>query len=708
MPAEPSSDVKFEIGHVLFIDIVGYSKLLINEQSKQLQKLKEIVRGTEQVRLAEAEGKLLRLPTGDGGALVFRTSSEAPVRCALQISKALKSYPELRVRMGIHSGPVNEVSDLNEQTNIAGAGINIAQRVMDCGDAGHILLSKHVADDIDDYPQWRPCLHDLGQCEVKHGVRVSIVNLYDDEVGNRGVPKKILGLQKQQVRTRWGMLAAAVLLLAAIVAAFVFVLRRPVRIDSQRSRPSNAAAPRAIPQKSIAVLPFENLSRDPENAYFADGIQEEILTRLSKVRDLKVISRTSTQRFKSAPVDLRQIARQLGVANILEGTVQKATDQVRVNVQLINAQNDEHLWADKYDRRLTDIFAVESEIATSIATALQARLTGEEQHALSSRPTQNSEAHQFYLKGRYYWNKRTKEGLKKAVEYFEQAIDADPTYALAYVGLSDSYDLLGFHGYGALPPNEAFPKAKAAAEKALQIDERLGEAHISLAYVKEGYDWDLDGAQRDYKRGIELNPNYAIAHQWYGLHCALRERFPEAIAEIKRAQELDPLSLIINMNVAWSFYFARQYDEALEQSQKALELDPNFPPARWMLGQAYRQKGIYDKAIAEFQSGLQLSGGDPLRVAVLGHAYAVAGKRAEAEKVINDLTEISKQRYFPPYFIALIYVGLNDKDQAFVWLEKAFAEHSSGMTYLKVEPMFDPIRSDPRFQDLLRRVGFTP
>jgi TolB-like protein/class 3 adenylate cyclase len=708
MPAEPSSDVKFEIGHVLFIDIVGYSKLLINEQSKQLQKLKEIVRGTEQVRLAEAEGKLLRLPTGDGGALVFRTSSEAPVRCALQISKALKSYPELRVRMGIHSGPVNEVSDLNEQTNIAGAGINIAQRVMDCGDAGHILLSKHVADDIDDYPQWRPCLHDLGQCEVKHGVRVSIVNLYDDEVGNRGVPKKILGLQKQQVRTRWGMLAAAVLLLAAIVAAFVFVLRRPVRIDSQRSRPSNAAAPRAIPQKSIAVLPFENLSRDPENAYFADGIQEEILTRLSKVRDLKVISRTSTQRFKSAPVDLRQIARQLGVANILEGTVQKATDQVRVNVQLINAQNDEHLWADKYDRRLTDIFAVESEIATSIATALQARLTGEEQHALSSRPTQNSEAHQFYLKGRYYWNKRTKEGLKKAVEYFEQAIDADPTYALAYVGLSDSYDLLGFHGYGVLPPNEAFPKAKAAAEKALQIDERLGEAHISLAYVKEGYDWDLDGAQRDYKRGIELNPNYAIAHQWYGLHCALRERFPEAIAEIKRAQELDPLSLIINMNVAWSFYFARQYDEALEQSQKALELDPNFPPARWMLGHAYRQKGIYDKAIAEFQSGLQLSGGDPLRVAVLGHAYAVAGKRAEAEKVINDLTEISKQRYFPPYFIALIYVGLNDKDQAFVWLEKAFAEHSSGMTYLKVEPMFDPIRSDPRFQDLLRRVGFTP
>jgi class 3 adenylate cyclase len=288
MPAEPSSDVKFEIGHVLFIDIVGYSKLLITEQSEQIQKLKEIVRATEQFRIAEPEGKLLRLPTGDGGALVFRTSPEAPVMCALEISKELKSHPELHVRMGIHSGPVNEISDLNEQANIAGAGINIAQRVMDCGDAGHILLTKHVAEDLEQYPRWRPYLHELGEREVKHGVRVGVVNLYADQVGNPQAPKKFQALRKHRVRVRWAEAAVALLVLAAIIVAFVFLLRRPT------------GSALAIVEKSIAVLPFENRSEDKANAYFADGIQDEILTRLSKIADLKVISRTSTQHYKSA------------------------------------------------------------------------------------------------------------------------------------------------------------------------------------------------------------------------------------------------------------------------------------------------------------------------------------------------------------------------------------------------------------------------
>ncbi len=302
MPAGPSSEVKFEIGHVLFIDIVGYSKLLIHEQSEQLQKLREIARATDQFRAAEAEGKLLRLPTGDGGALVFRDSPEAPVACALEISKALRNCPQLRVRMGIHSGPVKEVTDLNEQANIAGAGINTAQRVMDCGDAGHILLSKRVAEDLEHYARWRPLLHDLGTCEVKHGATLALVNLYSDDIGNPEPPKKFKG---------------------------------------DEAREKKPSAP--ILRKSIAVLPFENLSEDKANAYFADGIQEEILTRLSRIGDLKVISRTSTQRFKSSTEDISQIAKQLGVANILEGTVQKAADHVRVNVQLIDAENDSHL-----------------------------------------------------------------------------------------------------------------------------------------------------------------------------------------------------------------------------------------------------------------------------------------------------------------------------------------------------------------------------
>src|SRR5438477_852409 len=381
MPTEHSSDVKLEIGHVLFIDIVGYSKLLITEQSDQLQTLKQVVRGTEQFRLAEAEGKLLRLPTGDGGALVFRTSPEAPVLCALEISKELKNHPELRVRMGIHSGPVNEVTDLNEQANIAGAGINIAQRVMDCGDAGHVLLSKHVADDLEQYPQWRSHLHDLGECEVKHGEKIDIVNLFTAELGNSERPKRLttpaqktdfvpVAREPAPSRTPVLIIAASVAIAVLVVGSFLFW---------QRQQPKSSALASAIPEKSIAVMPFENLSEDKANAYFADGIQDEILTRLSKIADLKVISRTSTQHYKSAPENLSEIARLLGVAHILEGSVQKSGDAVRVNVQLIKAANDSHLWADTFDRKLTDIFSVESEVAKAIADQLRAHLTGREE-----------------------------------------------------------------------------------------------------------------------------------------------------------------------------------------------------------------------------------------------------------------------------------------------------------------------------------------
>src|SRR5438477_8410068 len=384
MASTSPSGVKLEIGHVLFIDIVGYSKLLITEQSELLRRLSDVVRETEQFRRAEAQGKLVRLPTGDGMALVFRNSPEAPVQCALELSQRLKAHPELSVRMGIHSGPVNEVADVNERANITGAGINVAQRVMDCGDAGHILLSKRVADDLEQYGRWRPLLHDLGTCQVKHGVTLGLVNLYSDEIGNPEVPEKIKGG------------------------------------ETLREKPS---AP--ILRKSIAVLPFENLSEDKANAYFADGIQEEILTRLSRIGDLKVISRTSTLRFKNAPDSISAIAKQLGVANILEGSVQKAADQVRVSVQLIDAESDSHLWAERYDRKLTDIFAVESDIASNIAEALQAKLTGAERRAISSQPTTNTEAHQLYLRGRFYWNKWLGASMpapefNKSRQYYEQ------------------------------------------------------------------------------------------------------------------------------------------------------------------------------------------------------------------------------------------------------------------------------------------------
>src|SRR2546421_1587664 len=389
MAEEENTKVRLEIGHVLFIDIVGYSKLLVKQQSELLRELNEVVNGTKEFRETESAEKLIRLPTGDGMALVFRTNTEAPVESAMEIARALKSHPAIQLRMGIHSGPVNEVVDVNQRANIAGAGINMAQRVMDCGDAGHILLSRHVAEDLEQDDRWRPLLHDLGECEVKHGVRVGVTNLYSDEVGNPQLPKKFQTLQKHRSRVRWAEVAIALLVLGAIAAAFLFVLRRPMR------------SALTIAQKSVAVLPFENLSSDKENAYFADGVQDEILTHLARIADLKVISRTSVMQYKSgAARNLREIGQQLGVAHLLEGSVQRASNKVRVNAQLINARTDAHEWAENYDRPIDDVFAIQSEIAKAIADQLQAKLSPNEKKAIEQPPTTDVVAFDLYSRAR--------------------------------------------------------------------------------------------------------------------------------------------------------------------------------------------------------------------------------------------------------------------------------------------------------------------
>src|SRR5436189_399460 len=390
MPSESSSDVKFEIGHVLFIDILGYSKLLINEQSEQVQKLKEIVRGTEQFRLAEAEGKLLRLPTGDGGALVFRTSPEAPILCALEITTELQNHPgskekpQLRLRMGIHSGPVNEVVDLNEQANIAGAGINIAQRVMDCGDAGHILLSKRVADDLEHYSQWRSLLHELGECEVKHGLRISLLNLYGGEAGNPELPEKF-----------------------------------------RQAKAKGQTAPGAAPAKSVAVLPFVNMSADKNDEYLSDGMTEELINVLTKVKSLHVPGRSSSFAFKGKNEEdiFRRVGEQLHVTAVLEGSVRKAGEKLRITAQLINVADGFHLWSESYDRDMTNIFAIQSDIADRVAAALKLELLGAV--APPKKPTENIQAYQLYLQGRQLWNRRTAESLNFAVESFHQALALD-------------------------------------------------------------------------------------------------------------------------------------------------------------------------------------------------------------------------------------------------------------------------------------------
>src|SRR5882724_11590924 len=431
MSAEVKKEIQLEIAHVLFIDIVGYSKLSIDDQRAAIDELTQVVRTFEQFQNAEAAARLIKIPTGDGMALVFYKSPEEPVKCALEISRALKEHPKLQLRMGAHSGPVSGVIDVNGHANLAGAGLNMAQRVMDCGDAGHVLLSKHVAEDLEEYEQWRPLLHDLGECEMKHGVRLSVVNLYDDQVGNPKLPRRFETVQKRRTRLRWAAVTAALLTLAAIVAGNSMFSRYRVRSTL------------TTPEKSIAVLPFDNLSRDPDNAFFASGIQDEILVRLAKIGALKVISRTSTQQYQSKPGNLSTIAKQLGVANSVEGSVQKLADQVRVNVQLINAQTDSHLWAETYDRKLTDIFDVESEIAKRIAESLQAKLTGREEQALAVKPTNNPEAYDAYLRGLAFQSRsgNPNELFRQAKGFYEQAVQLDRNFAIAWARLSrmDAY-----------------------------------------------------------------------------------------------------------------------------------------------------------------------------------------------------------------------------------------------------------------------------
>src|SRR5438128_1108423 len=432
----------------------------------------------------------------------------------------------------------------------------------------------------------------------------------------------------QRSKKRVLVLALASLCLLAL-GGWYFGVFKPAHAKVGAVAPVSTAT--AIPEKSIAVLPFENLSRDPDNAYFADGIQEEILSRLSKIADLKVISRTSTQRYRTAPNNLSEIAKQLGVANILEGSVQKSADKVRVNVELIRAATDAHLWADTFDRKLTDVFAIESEVARTIADTLQAKLTGAERNAIAVRPTENTEAYRLYLKGRFFWNKRTGENLKKAADYFNQAIAADPKYALAYAGVADAYLLLP--GYTAGTPREFYPKAEAAAKKALELDDKLAEAETSLAQLHCYYDFDFSQATKEFQRAIELNPNYATAHQWYGNSVLVAlARFDEAIAEVKRAIELDPLSLVINTDLGNTYYRARRYDEAIEQLRKTLEMDPSFYYTHRNLGSVLAAKGAFNAAIGEYQKARALND-DPSTTWLLGHAYGFSGNKADVMKI---------------------------------------------------------------------------
>ena len=566
MSPEIKKEIQLEIAHVLFIDIVGYSKLSINEQHAAVEELSQIVRAAEQLQRAEAADRLLKIATGDGMALVFYTTPEAPAQCAVQISRALKEHPHLKLRMGIHSGPVSGVVDVNNRPNLAGAGLNLAQRVMDCGDAGHILLSKHVADDLEEYEQWRPLLHDLGTCEVKHGARVGVVNLYADQVGNPKLPKKFEVLQKRRTRLRWATTGAAVLMLAALIAG--------IMILSRSHRPVLSS----LPEKSIAVLPFDNLSEEKANAYFAEGVQDEILTRLSKVADLKVISRTSVMQYRNAATrNLREIAGALGVAHVLEGSVQRATNRVRVNAQLIDARSDAHLWAETYDRDLADVFVLESELAEKIVAQLKTKLSPEEKAAIAERPTKDLAAYDLYARAKTLietslFSTPQNESLFEAARLLNQALQRDPAFALAHYQLANAHDLLYFLGADHTPARLAM--ADAAIQSLLRLRPNSGEAHLAVAkHLYWGY-LDYDRAREKLNLAQKSLPNDPLPFLLAGYIDRRQSRWDESTKNFERAIELDPQNPIILQQISRSYQCLRRYADAETALDRAVALVP--------------------------------------------------------------------------------------------------------------------------------------
>jgi TolB-like protein/Tfp pilus assembly protein PilF len=783
MAAEVKKEIQLEIAHVLFIDIVGYSKLSVNHQHVAVEELNQIVRASEQFRRADSAGRLLKVATGDGMALVFYTSPEAPAQCAVEISRALKEEPRVQLRMGIHSGPVSGVVDVNERTNVAGAGINLAQRVMDCGDAGHILLSKHVAEDLEEYDRWRPLLHDLGACEVKHGVRVGVTNLYSDEVGNRQLPKKFQALRKHRARVRWAATTAALLALGVIVAGIAMFFRYRIR---------STLAP---PEKSIAVLLFDNLSSDKENAYFADGIQDEILTRLSKIADLKVISRTSTQQYQSKPGNLSEIARQLGVAHILEGSVQKSGDAVRVNVQLIKAANDSHLWADTYDRKLTDIFSVESDIAKAIADQLQAKLTGREEQVIAAKPTNNPEAYDAYLRGLAYTLKTlpTPVNALGAQKYLREAVRLDPKFALAWALLSivDSRNYLT----QSLQPTAALrEEARQAAETALTLQPNLGEGVLAKGTYHYCCLKDYDTAVRYFEQAHQLLPNSSSIPEWLAYVARRRGQWDRSEAYFIEAERLDPRNVNLLTQHATNDICLRHFPEALRKLDQILDITPDdlnilvqkasiaqaegdLPRASALLAQLhFTADDLEGLETQVYQAILErrpttviahlkeiLAKPDPalgyfngvLRF-WLGWAEEVAGDNVDAQETWRqarrELEAFLKEQPYNFLLIgdlALTNMGLGDKTAALALSERAMAANpvekdantgpvpievlarvaarmgepdraiaalqqllsipyvgalAAGTpltpAMLRLDPMFDPLRSDPRFQRL--------
>jgi TolB-like protein/Tfp pilus assembly protein PilF len=672
MPSE-SASVRLQIGHVLFMDLVAYSTELLDEQRQYQEQLTEIVRGNEQVRSAKEAGKLIRLPVGDGMALVFFDSPEAPVRCAIEISKKLKEYPRLKLRMGIHSGPINEVRDVNDSANVAGAGINLAQRVMDCGDDGHILLSKRVAEDLGHSREWGPYLHDLGQCAVKHGVPILLVNFYGDGVGNSELPKIVRQSQSEEAakaaaargwkRFRAMYLAIAAIVLFAVAAVSIWLYSRQKSVST-------------LPEeKSIAVLPFENFSPEKDNAFFAQGIQDEIITTLSRISGLRVISRTSTARYSSAPENLPEIARQLRVSHVLEGSVQKAGDRVHINVQLIRADDDAHLWAQSYDRELTDIFGVEAEVAKMIADSLQATLSPKEKTSVETKPTQNADAYVFYLRANQI--SRNPDTLladyKTAEQLYMQAIELDPNFALARARLA-SVCAEVFRYY---EPTESWrTKARAEADSALRLQPNLAEGHFALGQCIYWMDQDYDKALEQFEIASRLSPSNADTRRLIAAIERRQGKWQAALEAYELVAKLDPQNPSTARELLYTNSSMRRWPEAAGWADQMRALAPTSLVAKIQSGYVHFQwkgdTGLLKSLLDEIPAGVDPDGSVTAArwdVAMLQRDYSAAKKALETSSA-NEIS-YSNAGLTPKIFLGgCTYLARGDNANA----QKAFEQ----------------------------------
>src|SRR5438034_1930390 len=675
---------RLQIGHVLFIDIVGYSKLLVNEQAGLLRERHQLVSGTREFREAEAEGKLIRLPTGDGMALVFRTDPEAPAQCALEIARALKEHPRIALRMGIHSGPVNEVVDVNQRQNIAGAGINMAQRVMDCGDAGHIFVSKHVAEDLEQHDRWRPLLHDLGSCEVKHGVRIEISNLYSDEVGNPQLPKKLEAVRKHRSHVRWAAVAIGLLVLGAVVAAFMIVSRRPTTSVT------------AIPEKSIAVLPFVDMSAGKDQEYFSDGISEELLNLLAKIPQLQVTARTSSFAFKGKEIGVPEIARTLHVAHVLEGSVRKAGNSVRITAQLIKAGTDTQLWSQTYDRKLDDIFAIQEEIAADVVKQLKITLLGAAPKARTTDP----EAYALYLQAVQLGRQFTAEVFQQSDALYRKVLAIDPRYAPAWYGLARNFG--NETGQGLLPGKEGFAQAREAAVRALAIDPDYAPAHAQLGWIAMYGDSDLVGAAQHLERALALDPaDLRVLTTSVTLLQSLG-RLDEALALEEAAVRRDPVNVTTLFNLGYHQRMAGRLDAAISSFRTVLSMSPSNGGAHCQLGIALLLKGDAKGALAEIEEETS----EIYKMIGLPMAYHALGRKADSDAALAAL--IAKYEKDGPSNIASVYAYRGEADKAFEWLDKAVEYGDGGLGEIVTDNLFDKIHADPRWLAFLRKIGKAP